>query len=451
MKENNTHSNKVLRYLGDGLILRRAVESDAKPLAAFNARIHSEDGPDTPDERVGAWTRDLFTVFHPTFDIADFTIVEDANTGEIVSSLNTISQTWMYEGIPFGVGRPELVGTSMEYRNRGLVRAQFEVIHQWSQARGEKLQAITGIPYYYRQFGYEMGVSLGGGRTGYEPQIPKLKGDEQEPFIIRPAEEDDIGFILELYEHASSRCLLSCLRDETVWRYELSGKSEKNVNRSEIRLIETVDGEKVGYLAHSPFIWGPHMVATAYEVKPGISWEVVTPSVIRYLFHTGEQYAAREEDGPGCSGFGFWGGSQHPVYDVLADNLPRIRKPYAWFVRLPDIPDFVQHIAPALEKRLTNSPFSGHTGELKLTFYRRGLKMTFENGRIKETEAWEPTPHGHSGDAAFPDLTFLQLLFGYRSLDELDDAFADCWRSDETAGLIKVLFPKKPSNIWPVS
>jgi hypothetical protein len=36
--------------------------------------------------------------------------------------MNLISQIWAYEGIPFGVGRPELVGTLPEYRNRGLVR-----------------------------------------------------------------------------------------------------------------------------------------------------------------------------------------------------------------------------------------------------------------------------------------------------------------------------------------
>ncbi len=34
------------------------------------------------------------------------------------------------KGFPFGVGRPELVGTLPEYRNRGLVRAQFEEVHQ---------------------------------------------------------------------------------------------------------------------------------------------------------------------------------------------------------------------------------------------------------------------------------------------------------------------------------
>src|SRR5712691_11396345 len=113
-------------------------------------------------------------------------------TGAIVSSMNLISQTWVYDGIPFGVGRPELVGTSLEYRYRGLVRAQFEVIHQWSTERGERLQAITGIPWYYRQFGYEMALNLGGGRVGYRPHIPELKDGEPEPYRVRPATAADL-------------------------------------------------------------------------------------------------------------------------------------------------------------------------------------------------------------------------------------------------------------------
>ena len=41
---------------------------------------------------------------------------------------------------------PELVGTKKEYRRRGLVRQQFEVMHEWSAERGELVQIITGIP-----------------------------------------------------------------------------------------------------------------------------------------------------------------------------------------------------------------------------------------------------------------------------------------------------------------
>ncbi|MGW8249740.1 MAG: GNAT family N-acetyltransferase, partial [Anaerolineales bacterium] len=152
--------NIDIRDLGQGLLLRRSTAVDAEALVEFNASLHSDDGPEQPDERVAAWTRDLLTRPHPSFGVGDFTIVEDSSTGKIVSSLNIIPQTWSYDGIEFKVGRPELVGTRPEYRNRGLVRAQFETVHRWSAERGELLQAITGIPYYYRLFGYEMALNL---------------------------------------------------------------------------------------------------------------------------------------------------------------------------------------------------------------------------------------------------------------------------------------------------
>ena len=165
-----TRSQTILRDLGDGLILRRSTPEDADTLAEFNRAIHTDNEPD--GQCIAAWTRDLLTRPHPTFHPDDFTIVEETATRRIVSAMNLISQTWSYEGIKFGVGRPELVGTLAEFRNRGLVRIQFEEVHKWSAERGETVQAITGIPFYYRQFGYEMALDLDGRRFGYEAQVP---------------------------------------------------------------------------------------------------------------------------------------------------------------------------------------------------------------------------------------------------------------------------------------
>ena len=447
----NFDSN-LLKDLGDGLVLRQATPDDAEALAEFNGKIHSDEGPDQPFEGVAVWTRDLLERPHPTFKPSDFTIVEDVSNGKIVSSLNLISQSWSYSGIEFGVGRSELVGTHPDYRGRGLVRFQYEVIHGWSAMRGEMVQAITGIPYFYRKFDYEMTLNLGGGRAGYLPDVPKLKQDEDEPYLIRPAEEADLPFIAMLYQQAGQRYLVRCVWDETLWLYELKGKSVKNINRSELRIIETPTGDKVGFMAHPQTNWyqGTMLPVTAYEVTPGVSWSAVTPSVIRYLKVTGQVYAEREKK-EGFGSFGFWLGSHHPAYEVIPDRLPRVRKPYAWYLRVPDLVGFLQHIIPALEERLAHSPFVGHTGELKLTRYRSGLKFLFKDGRLK-LEPWEPTPHGHSGDAAFPYLTFLQLLFGYRSLKELDFAYADCWyKNDEALGLLNALFPKQPSDVWPIA
>ncbi|MBN2385776.1 MAG: GNAT family N-acetyltransferase [Anaerolineales bacterium] len=441
-------SRPVLRDLGDGLILCRSIAADAAGLAEFNARIHSDKGFDKPDERIAAWTRDLLTHPHPTFSPEDFTLVVEAASGKIISSLNLISQTWAYAGVPFPAGRPELVGTLPEYRNRGLVRVQFDEIHKWSAERGEQVLGITGIPFYYKLFGYEMGLELGGGRVGFEAQLPKLKDGEQEPFFIRPAAEADIPFLMEVYALACQRRLVTCIRDEGIWRYDLSGQSKKNVIRHEIRIIARPDGEPVGYLTHPWFNWDAGLVAQNYELRPGISWLEVTPSVARYLWAAGGQKATRENP---RSAFGFWFGTEHPSYAVFRDRLPRVRDPYAWYVRVPDLPRFMDTIAPVLERRLAGSPIVGYTGETRISFYRSGLKLVFEKGQLTGAEAWQPAP-SDQGTAAFPDLSFLQLVFGYRSFEELEQSYADCWyRDDEARLLLDTLFPKQASSVMFVS
>jgi hypothetical protein len=436
---------EILRTLPDGLILRRTTPADAQKLSDFNSVIHSDT--DAIDPRVGAWTSDLLSGRHPTFAADDFTLIEDPRTGKIVSSLSLISQTWTYAGIPVKVGRPELVGTDPEYRRHGLVRAQFDVIHEWSRQRGELLQAITGIPYYYRQFGYEMAVNLGGGRAGAAFNLPRLEKDQPEPFRIRPAAESDAAFLTQLYREGCQRSLLAAEWNEPLWRHELSGKRQDNVERLDIRIIETLAGERLGYLTHPWYAWNEMMGLTGYELKAGVSWYEVTPTVIRYIWQTGEEYARREKKS--LAAFGFWLIENHPAFQVAGERLPINRKRYAWYLRVPDLPAFLKNIAPALEERLANSPMPGYSGELKLGFYRSGINIKFQSGKLAGIDTWQPATKNF-GKAAFPDLTFLQLLFGYRTIEELTSAFPDCFVADELKPVLRVLFPKQPSEIWPI-
>ncbi len=443
-------SHTFIGDLGDGLILRRSSAADAEKLVEFNGNLHREPGAEGPDEYVAAWVGDLMSGRHPTFDVGDFTIVEDTSSGEIVSCLCLISQTWSYGGIEFGVGRPELVGTHPEYRNRGLIRAQFDVIHGWSAERGERMQAITGIPWFYRQFGYEMAITLGGRRFGYKPQVPKLKEDEEEPYRVRPATETDLPFIAQLYEQGTERYPVACVWDKALWQYELDGKSEKSGDRTSLVVIETLSGKAVGFLAHMPRLRDGAMRVRAYEIKPGVSWLAVTPTVVRYLWSLGEEWSAIDSQRE-LIRFAFSLGAEHPVYKIMEKRLPHIEQPYAWYVRVPDLPDFLQHVAPVLERRLESSILAGHSGELKLNFYRHGLRLAFDGGRLVKVDAWRPTPE-QEGDAGFPDLSFLQLLFGYRSMAELAHAFADAWASsDKGRPLLDALFPQRHSCIWPLS
>lgn len=435
--------------LADGLRLRRSTAADAEALADFNAAVHGEGETALTRAGLADWTRDLLSGAHPTFRPEDFTVVDDPRTGQIISCVGLISQTWAYAGVPFPAGRPELVGTRAEYRGRGLVRRQFEIIHAWSAARGELVQAITGIPWYYRQFGYEMGLALGGGRRGYASQVPRLAEGAAEPFRVRPATEADLPFFAECYAAGGARGPLACVWDAALWRHELLEKSPANINRRELRVIETAAGERVGSLAHPPTLWDGALLATHYEVRPGRSWLAVTPSVIRYLWAAGGDYAAR--DGQTRAAFGFGLGTEHPVYQAAGACLPHERAPYAWYVRVPDLPAFLRRVAPALERRLAASCAAGHTGEVKVSFYRAGLRLQLEQGRLT-VAPWRPVPKLDEGQAAFPEHTFLHLLFGHRRLDELKHLYRDCWTTgDEPRVLLEALFPQQASDLWPVS
>ncbi len=115
------------------------------------------------------------------------------------------------------------------------------------------------------------------------------------------------------------------------------------------------------------------------------------------------------------------------------------------------MPGFVGHVKPVLERRLAASVAPGHTGELKLSFYRDGMRLGFQEGQLIRVERWSPSPDDR-GHAAFSGRTFLHLLLGSRSLEELEDAFADCRvRGDVARALLPALFPKQPFTIWPVA
>jgi hypothetical protein len=440
-------TDSIIRDLGEGLIIRRSTAEDAKPLAQFNAEVHSEDEGD--EKGLIDWTLDLLSGESPTFDVGDFTIVEDTRSGQIVSCACLISQTWSYEGLPFKVGRPELVGTHTDYRRRGLVREQFKILHEWSAARGEQVQAITGIPYYYRQFGYEMTLNLGGGRSGFEVHVPKLKEGDEEPYTFRKAVKEDVPFLIAAYNRGCRRSMVSAVWSKDLWHYELTKKRKNNLNRRKIFIIENQYCEAVGFIGIPAIKWREKSALTVYELAPGSSWSAITPSVIRFLWGTGLDLAKRHRLPQET--FSFWLGKSHPAYEVIASKLPLISKPYAYYLRVPNLPDFIREISPALEIRLLESAFANYTGQVKLNFFRSGLNLDFKDGLLEDVQDLQPTELANA-NACFPALTFLQLLFGYRSMDELDHAFADCYAKDkENSLLLSALFPKKPSDVWEIS
>ncbi len=434
----------VPRDLGNGLVLRYATAADAEPLAQFNGRIH---GRDHFDEGTAQWTRDFCSDAHPTCGPSNVSIVEEAHTGNIVSSMCLIPQTWTYQGIPIDVGRMEAVGTDPAYRRRGLIREQFDLLHSKSASMGHLLQAITGIPWYYRQFGYEYALDLGGGRVVPFQFIVPLKPEESEPYSLRPMTPEDLPLVRMLYEREIARAMVACPRPDWLWEHLLFGYKAPSFENREFQIIEAQDGRAVGYVVPMREVGNDFYGISELAVKPEQSLRAVMPSVLRGLKQFAEPRAQEQKKTPNSLFFQL--GRAHPLYDAIPEKFSTTRPPYGWYIRVPDLAALLRGIAPVLEDRLAKSTMAGHSGELRINEYTSYLQIAFQDGKIRDVQEFPGTGETE-WPPAFPPRTFLQLVFGFRSLDELRTMYPDCWALGDAVVLLNALFPKQPSFVIPV-
>lgn len=430
------------RDFGDGLVLRWATAEDAEALAEFNFRHHNDRPSGKPEKWLKDWTRDLLDGSHPTTGPEDVTVVVDENEGgKIVSAVFLISQTWEYGGVSFGCGMPELVATDENYRRRGLIRRQMDIIHALSEKKGELVQVIAGIPWYYRQFGYEMALDMGGGLRIPLVSIKPLPENQAEQYRMRQAQPVDIPTLKKLYQLQCTYSAVNCVRDDAIWQYEIEQALRRPVAGRYLEVVETAEGEIIGYSCLRTFPAPNGVVEMA--VNTDYSLRDVCQFISRTLKVRIEQLDL--EDKPAILYFAL--GESHPAYEALVKSRGDWRRPYAWYVRVPDLARFLLHIKPVLERRLKDSVLTGYTGCLKLNFYTSQLKIDIEQGQITAVEPYQPDDF-FDYDAFFPNLTFLQVLFGRRDIDEVRHIFPDCYPgSDESALLLKSLFPKSSSHV----
>jgi len=442
------HDDDYQREL-DGLVLRWSRTEDVERVVGLYAYVYRANLEAPLNWNVPLWVRDMMSGQHPLIGPRDFAIVEDPSTETIVASTCLLGYTAEYEGIPFGFGRPEVVATLPEYRNRGLIRAIFALIHAKSEARGDLVQGITGIPYYYRQFGYEFALSLEVDTTVYFAAIPELKKDAPEPYVLREAGADDIPYLKRMGQREQAGAAVTTPLGEDYWRWSMLGVPEA-MERWRVYLIAEPNGRTVGYARFMPGRWTTAMLVKGLMVEAGVPLAGVVPSVMRGVRSLAETTRPVRPETPPAGAITFDLRQGHPLHDALGDIRALTNpRPYPWYIRVPDLARFLAHITPALERRLAASAQAGYTGELTLDFYRGGLRLAFEAGRITAIEPWRRPAWGE-GKAGSPPLGFLQLLFGYRSLDELRGIYPDVWAEGEAGPLLDALFPKRPSSLIPL-
>ena len=295
-----------------------------------------------------------------------------------------------------------------------------------------------------------MPSTWGGGRIVMFDDIPPLHGAEGEAYSLQEVGAADLPFVRMLYEREIVRNLVSATIPASYWHWELAEANPASLKVWRMFLIVDSTGTRCGCVLGWPYRVrggiGMHTVAVA----EGVALHAVLRPVLRALRALEPTFGVGADEQP-ATRIMLDLGAAHPLYEALGRSLAaRCDPPGAWYVRVPDLPRFVRHVAPALERRLAASAVAGYTGELRLDFYRSGLRLSFDNGRLITTEGWQRALRGTAPSAGFPPLVFLQLLFGRRSLQELRHMFPDVWAGDEGQVILEALFPPQRSHVLPL-
>ncbi len=363
----------------------------------------------------------------------DVLFVEDPATGQSVSSVSLIHGTWRYEGLSIPVAEVGIVSTRPECRGRHLVRELFAAYHHLAAQRGYPISIIAGIEHYYRQYGYEYVVPLGGGVRLRPEQIPDLPEGETSPWTVRPARPEEMPALLSFdAEEAASLGLCAGLSEE-IWRYQDGLPAEARERRA--TFIVEKGGLPGGFLR----TWA----------RPIPEWGEGVQIQAAHLPHRDACLAAlrwaRDESRTAHEGRSVRVELCHdaPLVQAAKDLGGEVLRPYGWQVRVLDPVALMMRIAPALERRLAASPLASLSDTFSMRLGREALVLRFREGCLQNA-ALLPRPPRR--DVTLPPHVAPMVWFGWRSIQEVWDWYPDATVHSPAAGrLADVLFPKRPA------
>ncbi len=417
------------RPLGDGLVLRSlASPADVERLATFNAAVHK-------DEHAASLTRGL-ALHHPDSRPEHWLIIEDAATGQIVSSLCLIPWTWRYADVTLRSAEMGIVGTEQGYRRRGLVRALDQRFKTLLDEGGFHLSHIQGIPYFYRQLGYEYALPLEGGWHLRLDQVPDGAAALAERSVFRRATPDDVPALARLYDEAAHHLDISALRNESAWRFLLEHEPLSGT-ASETWLILKPTGEPLGYWRVERFGFGEGLTVGEASWLPLGTAQAVLGQVRAQAMERGKPFIRLSalDSSPLVALGQAWG----------AQSVGR----YAWQIHVPDPVRLLRQIAPVLERRLAASFLAGTTRAICLDLYREQIALHLCEGRVTLVDRDSARDLEGAVRLALPPNLLAPLVLGWRDRTALAAACPDVGIWGEAQLFADVLFPPLTAFLHP--
>jgi hypothetical protein len=324
----------------------------------------------------------------------------------------------------------EMVRTHPGYRRRGLIRAQVNRYHQMLLERGSDLSVINGIPYYYRQYGYAYAIDYKVMVSIPVWRIPDPHNGQQRTYRLRGAKLEDVPVLARLHEESTASLQFHDLRELDYWRFLLQWMQYP------VRVVEDAhDGQVLGYFCLRE--WPDSQPMTVVE-SGIISLDVGLAALQQLKFDSDHEVQLSLPE-------------TNILLQIARSLGSATMSAYQWLLRIPDLAQFLSRIGPVLERRLLSSALTGFTGDIRINLFREALMLHFTQGKLTKVDAVgfvDASVGADGGDLCIPPAAFIRLVFGYRGLDELRDAWPDIVVKAGSRHLIDVLFPRMTSFLF---
>jgi predicted acetyltransferase len=408
-------------------------DEEVEELLAFHSGIFPDEDPEElrrQIERLPGFGREL-----------NF-FLRESESGKIVSSLNAIPSVWSYDGVPLRNLELGWVGTLQEHRRKGLIRTLYGHFDKLLDEGKFDISTIQGIPYYYRQFGYDFVIPMDPilwVNTALLPHIDEKKPPPYMGINCREAEKEDIDTLMELYDEDNLRVQVYVPRSKELWEVQ---EETRKFYESDYRTYVLEDDRKIiGYLrllSHKSTsgLYGSNMRVIESSIR-------TFDGVMRAL-----QLVKSEAEKKKFYRVGFVGPPSNNLRRIAHDFGGQVLGEWKHQLRIPSILRLLQKITPVLEKRLVGSMFEGLTRDLSINTFRHCYLLKFVSGKIESiTNIGMQEVDGHSGFRAPPN-DLIRLIFGAYDIDELKYNNIDFIVNRDLKSLVATLFPKGESIIY---
>lgn len=402
------------RTRADGIVVRSAQAGDVEQILAMVGDRLDENGvPDAAAALAGVDGPGRFVV---------------AVDGDRVVAVTALWQDRVRVGpTVLPSGQIDFVASLAGYGGRGLVRDLMNMVLARSAARGDLVQVMLGIPYFYRQFGFSYVIPV---PTPYE-----LRADADlavpDGLEVREAGPGDLPGVRRLQDAVQAGYDVAMPHSDDTWRSLAAAETVAFRVVNDGSAMSGFARHKIG--AGQAAGDGPHDITVAEVAAIGVG-------PVRALLADARTQArggnVMVKDRPGAA-----------VSAVLPAIGLAHQETDMYMVRVADPVALLDALRPTLSARLKASHFARESGDLLVSYYRGGVVLTYSAGAVTAVRSAQGKqgPVAAGGIGVPPDV-LPDLLFGPHGAARLEHLHADCNLGPQRT-LADALFPPVAADV----